>query len=218
MNKKAKLYKTIVEKFEFEPSLNATNIAISVKDNGIVILGGEVGSYAEKMVAEKLLQKLYGVKGIANELKVNSAISYTQNDIDIIRNALDALKWNFFVPEEQIQVTVEDGVLTLSGQVLHYYQREYAEKAVQNIIGLVGIVNNILVRAEVSVQNVKEEIIKEFERNARINAENIQIEVNGNTVTLKGSVKNFDEDKEAKVAAWSVPGVSRVIDQLSINW
>ncbi len=217
MKKETKLYENIMNKLEFEPSLDASSIAISVKDGGIVTLGGEVSSYAEKCIAEEAIKKVRGVRGIADELKINLATPYVRSDVDIIKSALDALKWNFFVPENQIKVVVENGGLTLSGQVDKYYQKEAAEKAVQDIVGLIGVANNITVRPIISTMSVKLEIIKEFERNARIDANNIEVEVHGGVVTLKGKVKNFDEDKEARHASWAVPGVCAVIDQLSIN-
>ena len=217
MKKETKLYENIMDKLDFEPSLDASSIAISVKDDGIVTLGGEVSSYAEKCIAEEAIKKIRGVRGIADELRINLATPYVRSDVDIIKSALDALKWNFFVPENQIKVVVENSGLTLSGQVDKYYQKEAAEKAVQDIVGLIGVANNITVRPIISTMSVKLEIIKEFERNARIDANNIEVEVHGGVVTLKGKVKNFDEDKEARHASWAVPGVCAVIDQLSIN-
>lgn len=142
MREKIELYKNIIEKLEFEPGLDESSISIAVKDNGVVILGGEVASYAEKCIAENSIQKVKGVKGIVDELKVNLATPFARSDLDIANSALAALKWNFFVPEERIQLIVENGALILSGEVDEYYQKEYAEKSVQNIVGIAGVVNS----------------------------------------------------------------------------
>jgi osmotically-inducible protein OsmY len=217
MIEKTDLYKRIIDKLELEPGLDESSISIAVKNNDIVVLGGEVASYAEKCLAEQAIQKIKGVKGIADELKVNLVTPFARSDLDIANSAIDALKSNFFVPKEGIKIIVENGALILSGEVDKYYQKEHAEKAVQNLVGLVGVVNNISVKADLSVQAVKKEIIKEFERNARIDANSIEVEVQNNTVILKGKVKSLDKVKEAKLAAWSVLGVNNVINQLEVE-
>jgi len=213
-----KLYSDIMEKLKFEPGLDASNITIAIKEGGIVILGGEVKSYAEKLLAEKVLKKINGINGVADELKVVLVSENVKNDFDLIKAALNALEWAVFVPSERIKLVVERGHLTLSGQVEQYYQKMYAQKAVQDLMGVASVINNIIVKPEVDALDVKEQIIKEFERNARINASSIEVEVNGSAVTLKGLVTSFDEDKEARIAAWSVPGVAKVIDHLLISW
>jgi len=214
------LYTNVMDKLRFEPGIDESNITVAIKDNGIVVLGGKVKSYAEKYTAEKAVEKLGKVKGVANEIEVDLAPSYKRSDAEIVKAAISALEWSFFVPHEQIKVAVENGHLTLTGDVEYNYQRERARKAVQDLYGVTYVTNNIRVKSSVTVSSfeVKNKITKEFERNARIDASNIQVEVDGSKVTLSGKVRNFDEDKEARTAAWSVPGVTSVIDDLAISW
>ena len=206
-----------MEKLDFEPNIDASNITIAVKDDGVVVLGGTVKSYAEKHLAEKAVEKIEKVRGVANEITAILPSSYKRNDADIVKAAIDTLKWTMFVPYEQIKVAVENGHLTLSGEVSYNYQKERAQIAVQDLFGVNYFTNNIKVKSSIKPDDVKNKIIKEFERNARIDANNIQIEVDGDKVTLKGKIKNFDELREAVNAAWSIPGVSKVIDHLSIT-
>lgn len=217
MTRSGDLYDRVLAKFEFEPRLEASNITIGVKDSGIVVLGGEVASYAEKRIAEEAVQTIYGVNAVVDELKVNLASPYIRSDVDIAKNVLNVLKWNFFVPAGQIKIIVDKGYLTLSGEVNAYYKKKHAQKAVQDVLGIIGISNNIIVKPEVQGLDIKNKILQEFERNVRIDKNNIQVEVDDGQVTLKGKVRNFDEDKEARVVAWSVPGVSSVIDRLLIS-
>ena len=212
------LYANVMEKLRFEPNINESHITIAIKGNRIVTLGGKVKSYTEKRLAEEAVEKIESVKGIANELEVDFSTSYERDDVDIVKAALNTLKWTFLVPDEQIKIAVEKGHLTLTGDVEYNYQKERAQSAVQDLYGVTFVTNNIKVKPSVTPFEVKEKIIKEFERNAHIDASNIRVEVDGDKVTLKGSVKNFDEDKEAKTAAWSVPGVGSVVDQLEISW
>lgn len=124
----------------------------------------------------------------------------------------------FFCAHEKIKVIVENGHLTLTGTVDFYYQKERAKKAVQDLYGVTFITNNIDVKRTFTKQEVKNQIVKEFERNARIDANNVRVEVEDSKVILRGKVKNLDEVKEARKAAWSVQGVSNVIDELTIGW
>ena len=214
------LYTNVMDKLRFEPGLDESNITVAIKDNGIVVLGGKVASYAEKYTAEKAVERVRNVKGVANELEVELDSTYKKSDADIVKAAINALEWSFFVPHERIKVAVENGHLTLTGEVEYNYQKERAKKAVQDLYGVTYVTNNITVKPSVSVSSfdVKNKIIKEFERNARIDANSIQVEVDGSKVTLKGKVKNFDEDREARSAAWSIPGVTSVVDDLVISW
>jgi osmotically-inducible protein OsmY len=212
------LYNNVMEKLKFESGLDDSNITISIKGDNVVVLGGKVRSYAEKRLAEEAVESVDKVKGIADELSVELDIGYRRSDAEIAKAALDVLKWCFFVPHEKIKVIVENGHLTLTGTVDFYYQKERAKKAVQDLYGVTFVTNNIDVKRTFTKQEVKNQIVKEFERNARIDANNVRVEVEDSKVILRGKVKNLDEVKEARKAAWSVPGVSNVIDELTIGW
>lgn len=212
------LYTNIMEQLRFEPNINESNITVSVKDNGVVVSGGKVKSYTEKYLAEKAVEKLEKVRGVANELRVDLDLSYKRSDADIVQAALTALKWSMFIPHEKIKVSVDNGRLTLVGDVEYNYQKVRAEKAVRDLYGVTSVINNIKVKPNISPSEVKDKILKEFERNARIDANNIKVEVDGSKVTLKGCVQNLDEQREAETAAWSVNGVSEVINELTISW
>jgi len=214
----ADLYTRVIEKLKFEPGVNEANITVAVKEGGIVVLGGEVGSYTEKRLAEEAVEKIEAVKGVANEIEVKLLAGYVRSDADIVKAALNVLKWTLFVPHEKIKIAVDKGHLTLTGNVEYNYQKETAQEAVENLYGVVSVSNDIRVKPTVTPVEVREKIIKEFERNARIDASNIRIEVDGSKVTLKGTVRNFDEDKEARTAVWSIPGITHVADQLEISW
>ena len=69
------LYTNVMDQLHFEPNIDEANITISIKDKGIVVLGGKVKSYSEKYLAEKAIEKIEKVKGVANELIVDLASS-----------------------------------------------------------------------------------------------------------------------------------------------
>ncbi len=211
------LYTNVMEKLKFEPSIDESNITIGIKDDGIVILGGKVRSFYEKHLAEKAAEKVKEVKGVANEIEVELVSTSKRSDVEIVKVALDTLKSRVLVPSEQVKVVVENGCLTITGEVEYKYQKELAERAVSSLYGVRYVSNEIVIRTTVKPENVKAKIIKEYERNARIDANNINVVVDGGTVTLKGKVRNIDEYNEARNAAWSVPGVNKVVDNLQIS-
>ena len=199
---------------EWEPSVDERRIGVSVVD-GIVTLTGEVGSYAEKWKAERTVERVLGVKGIANDLEVHTPDQ--RSDTDIARAALDALKWNVTVPSDQLQVEVTKGWLTLTGDVNWDYQRRAAERAVRNLRGVKGISNLIAVRPKVRPQDVKRKIEESFRRDATLDAERVTVEVSGGEISLRGSVRSWAERHEAEKAAWSAPGVSVVHNYISVD-
>lgn len=214
-----KLYQDVMDKLHFEPDIDERNITVSVKDNGVVVLGGKIKSYAEKSLAERAVEKIEQVRGVANELTVDLTSGYRRSDPELVEAALNILKWSFFIPHERIKVAVESGHVTLTGNVEYNHQRERAEKAVRDLYGVTYVTNEIKVKSSVSVTatEVKEKIIKEFERNARVDASNVQVEIEGSKITLKGRIRNFDEQREARSIAWSIPGISSVIDHMVIG-
>jgi osmotically-inducible protein OsmY len=212
------LYTNVMEKLRFDPAIDESDITIAIKGENIVVLGGKVRTYLEKRFAEEAVEKIDKVKGVANELEVDILSSMRRSDTDIIETALSNLRWGVLIPHDKIKVAVEKGHLTLTGDVEYNYQKTRAQSAVEDILGVTFITNNIKIQPTISPVEVKNKIIKEFERNARIDAANVKVEVDGGIVTLKGKVKNFDEEREAKDAAWSVPGVSSVINKISIDW
>jgi len=211
----SKLYAKVMAKLRFEPGLDQSDITVAIKNkNGIdniVVLGGKVKTYAEKQIAEEAVEKIETVRGVANELEVDITSKDKKSDADIVQAALNSLRWTVLIPDEKIKVAVDKGCITLVGEVEYYYEKDRAYDAVKNLPGVTYVINEIKVAASVSPVDVKDNIRDEFERNARIDANNIQVEVEGSEVTLKGEVRSLDEYREAENAAWAVPGVTEVM-------
>lgn len=143
-----------------------------------------------------------------------------RSDVEIAAEANKALKSNVMIPYERIKIIVKDGYITLSGEVEWQYQRTAAVFAVSNLLGIKSVINNIIVKPSahiIDANKVKEQITKEFERHARIDASKIKVEVEGRKIILKGAVRNFDEMDEAVDAAWSIPRVENVRNDLLIE-
>jgi len=151
------LKRAVESELNFEPSINAAEIGVAVKD-GVVTLTGRVPSYWEKVAAERAAARVAGVKAVANELEVRLPGLSERTDGDIARAAVDALKWNVLVPEDRIKVKVSKGWVTLEGAVDWQYQKSAAEKSVRRLVGVVGVSNLIEVKPAVSKAEVKSAI------------------------------------------------------------
>ena len=210
--------KDIEAEFEWDPSLRHDDIAVAVRD-GVVTLSGFTDSYADKWRAERVASGIKGVKAVANDIQVKLPSSSQRADPDIARAAIDALKWNISVPQDRIKVKVDNGWVTLEGDVDFYFQKDAAERAVRYLTGVKGVSNLIAVRSTTtpSPAEVKQKIRQALERNASYDADHITVDVTGNKVVLRGTVRSYAEMRDAERAARNAPGVTDVENKLTID-
>jgi osmotically-inducible protein OsmY len=216
MRSDAQLRSDIVAELSWDPAITATNVGVIVKD-GVVTLTGHPSSYAEKYAIERAAQRVKGVKALAIEMPVKLASDYTRTDADIAMAAERAIEWNVLVPDDKIHPMVENGWVTLNGEVEWDYQRRAAEAAVRDLLGVTGVTNRVVVKPKFTAADVEKTIREALERQADREAERIKIEVNGAHVTLSGKVHSWAERKAAQGAAWSAPGVANVINNLLVE-
>jgi osmotically-inducible protein OsmY len=209
------LRQNILDELEFEPSIDAANIGVAV-DGGVVTLTGHVGSYAEKVAAERVVLHVKGVRAVAQEIEVRYPESKKTADDEIAKRALNIIAWDTTIPDDKIQVKVQNGLITLSGEVKWNFEKIAAENAVRKLSGVVGVVNLITVHPHVDALNVKHRIEEALKRNAEVDAGGISVGVSGGKVTLEGKVRAWHERDVAERAAWAAPGVTTVEDRLTI--
>ena len=201
---------------DWDPRFDSRQIGVAVK-NGVVALTGHVGSYAQRRAAQEAAQLVAGVKAIANDIAVELPFSEKRSDPEIADDALIALKGNVSVPAADIRLVVHEGWITLEGQVSQWYQKSAAEACLSGLRGVKGISNNISIRSTASAGNVQEKIEDAFRRRAQLDAKKITVKTSEGTVTLEGEVHSWQERQQAEIAAWQAPGVSQVIDKLSVR-
>lgn len=215
MREDLELQKMVIDELEFEPSVKAAHIGVSVRD-GVVTLSGHVESYAEKFAAERAARRIKGVKAIAQELEVQLPFEHKTADDEIAARAVHLLDWDVAIPRGRISVKVEHGIVTLNGAVDWAYQRAEAEYDVRKLTGVKGVINDIMIVPRADIEDVRAKIRAALERNAELEANNITVSVADGKVTLGGKVKAWTEREAAERAAWSVPGVRQIEDHIEL--
>ena len=203
----------IEEELRWDSTIDARKIGVAVID-GIVHLTGEVRTYTDKWRAERAVERVDGVRGIANDIEVVLAGEHT--DADIAKRAANKLDYNLTVPRGAISVKVDIGWITLKGEVPFDYQRRAAERVVRDIPGVKGVSNLISLKPSVASTSIRADIENAFKRQAALDAHNIIIDVTGSTVTLRGSVRSWAERRDAERIAWSAPGVTLVKNEIRV--
>jgi osmotically-inducible protein OsmY len=216
MKTNAGLQKDVQDALKWEPLLNSAEIGVTVQ-NGIVTLTGKVDSYAKKLQAEHAAKKVFGVKVLVEDIEVKLPDPRTKNDVEIANEIIAAFASNSFIPQEKINVKVENGWVDLDGEVSWSYLSDITENAVKYLPGVKGIYNNIIINPEIKETIEKNEIEKALERSS-IDSSEINVSVSGKTVTLTGNVHTWHQKEEAGRVVWKTPGIENVKNNITVDY
>ncbi|MFD0820968.1 BON domain-containing protein [Micromonospora zhanjiangensis] len=208
----------MLAELDWDARVQPNEVGVAVQD-GVVTLTGWVDSYAKKWAAERTAHRIRGVRAVADDIEVRLPGADERTDPDIGLAATRALEWDAFVPVETLDVTVSNGWVMLRGEVDWGYQRRAAERAVRRLFGVRGVTNLITVRPanRRGPDEVRKDIRNALVRSIEAETTRIEIDVDGDTVVLTGTVRSWLERQEAERVAWSTPGVGAVTDRLTIE-
>ena len=216
MKTNSELQTDVQNAIKWEPLLDAAEIGVTAKE-GVVSLTGVVDSYAKKLEAENAAKRVIGVKALVEKIEVKFPNSWTKSNVEIANEVINALKSNWSIPNDKVTVKVEDGWVTLEGDLPWNFQREDAKKAVNYLAGVKGVTNNIKIKSEIHDTIEKNDVEAAIARSWSINDNNITVKVSGKTVTLSGTVTSWYQKEEAARMAWNTPGIWMVNNELEVE-
>lgn len=218
MKSNEELQKDVQNAIKWEPLLNAAEIGVIAKD-GVVTLTGTVNSYAKKSEAEMATKNVAGVKAVVEKIEIKFGNEWDKkDDSEIATEVLNAMKWNWEIPNDKLKVRVEKGWVTLEGDLRWNFQKDAAKNAIKNLLGVTGVSNNITIKAESDDKIEKTKVEEALRRNWSVNTQNINVSVSGTKVTLTGSVNSWYQKDEAGRIAWNTPGVWTVDNELEVEY
>jgi hypothetical protein len=119
-------------------------VAVSA-EGGTVTLRGTVDSFGQRRAAANDAYNIDGVDYVDDELKVRLLDESRREDADIRGMALQILMWDADVPADLIDVKVDEGWVTLTGDVSYQFESDAAFEDVADMLGVVGVTNSIRV-------------------------------------------------------------------------
>jgi osmotically-inducible protein OsmY len=218
MKNNEELQKDVQEAIKWEPLLNAAEIGVTVKD-GVVTLTGIVDNYSKKSEAEAAAKNVVGVKAVVEKIEVKFSSAFgKKTDNEIATEVLHAFKWNWQVPSDNVKVKVENGWITLDGELQYNYQKDAAKDAVKNLPGVTGVSNNINIKSTGEDAIEKAAIEMALHRNWSIAENEIAVKVSGHKATLTGTVDSLYQKDEAERIAFNAHGVWSVNNELIVDY
>jgi osmotically-inducible protein OsmY len=187
------IQRDVLDELEFDPAIDASNICVAARD-GVVSLSGHVPGYTHKYLAECAAKRVYGVRSVGDEIQVGLPRAGERPDTAIAEAALCRLRGDSTVPADRIQITVDEGRITLEGVVEGAHERAAAERAVRDLTGIRAVQNLIAVLPTVKVlpAEVRQAIADAFRRIAALDARRIHVDADDERVVLRGK---FDRER-----------------------
>jgi osmotically-inducible protein OsmY len=209
------LQKAVLAELNWEPSITAAHIGVTA-NNGTITLTGHVQSYGQKHAAEMATGRVKGVKAIAEEIEVRLPFEIKRDDTDIATAAADRLAWDTGTPKDAVKVKVENGWLTLTGQVNWYFQKEAAEREVRYLMGVIGVSNQITIKSHVDTAHLQDDIQRALHRSIFFQPEKVHVSAHEGHIKLTGTVASWQERLTAGSTAWSARGAMSVENNLIV--
>jgi len=216
MKTDSELKKDILSELMWDPLIPEAQVGVAVNE-GVVTLSGHLDNYAAKVATRRAVERVSGVRSIAMEIDVVPSGVHQRNDTEIAAAVEHAISWSTSVPPDRVKVMVEKGLVTLSGELEWNFQRRALERMIRPLKGVVGITDNIRLKASPVAANLSSRIQEALTRQAMREARRIEINMDGSVATLRGHVHSWAERNAAEGATWSAPGVVRVNNQLTVD-
>lgn len=208
----------VLAELDRNPRIGNSEIAVTVK-HGAVTLNGMVLTLDEKVCAERAVKNIKGVRAVANDIEVKLPDEMRKADEGIAERIGRLLSWYSSLRNMDVHAKVDDGRVTLAGQVDFLYQEALVVERVAELEGVSAVSSQIKIRERHAIdeQEVKRQIMEALHRHANIEASGIQISIADGEVKLEGTVGAYRERDLVVEAARATAGVRDIIDNLKVR-
>lgn len=215
MKSDAQIKADVIAELKWDAEIDETKIGVAVS-NGALTLTGHSPTFRQKMEAASAAKRVSGVLAIVNNIEVLLDREFRTTDEGLAERIANVLKWNVSIPGKEIKAGVKHGIVTLTGQVDWQYQRSNILRNIEHVGGVVNVHDLITLKPVASATDVQTKIRDALNRHADVEASQVTVSVANGTVTLTGTVESMEEMDRVEDAAWTAPGVSKVIDNLRV--
>lgn len=214
MNDDHRLKTDVLAELAWEPSISADHIGVTA-EKGVVTLTGHVDSYWQKVAAEQAAGRVHGVRAIAEEIEVRFNGGAHHKDDEIAAAALHSMDWHVLIPKDAVKVKVQNGFVTLTGEVKWHYQHDEADRSIRSLAGVTGVSNQIKVKIRPDTSKIKSDISHALHR-SWMSDDHVEVSATNGKVHLTGNVESWRDRHMAYTTAWRAPGTTSVINDIHV--
>jgi len=216
MNADHQLKTDVLAELAWAPGVNADHIGVTA-DHGVVTLTGHVDAYWQKLAAEKAVGRVQGVKGVTEEIEIRLPAHIKRTDDEITEAALDRLAWESAIPKDAVKVKVENGYVTLTGEVEGRHQWEAAARMIRSLGGVTGVSNWISLKAQSDTTTLHDDIVHALHRSWFFDKDTVHVSAVGGKVHLTGVVDSWVDRQTAAETAWKAAGTTSVQNDIRVS-
>jgi len=206
----------VLDELDWDPEIEASKVGVEVTD-GAVTLVGAVETYRQKQAAREAAKRVAGVRALVDRLEIELPVQHRLSDEGLAERVAHVLNWNVSADAKNIKADVQNGVVTLTGELDYHFRRRNVLDQIEHVAGVVDVIDQMTVKPKVSASDVEDRIRNALDRHAEIESENVTVRVLDGTVTLEGTAESLDEMDRIEQAAWAGPGVTNVINNLRLG-
>jgi osmotically-inducible protein OsmY len=210
------LQQAVLAELNWEPSVNAAHVGVTA-NAGVISLMGHVESFFEKHEIELTTIRVRGVKAVVMEIEVRLPFDMKRGDDDIAAAAIERLGWDVSVPQDSVKITVDQGWITLTGEVDWNYQKQAAESDLHRLMGIVGVSNQITIKPQINTSNLSDDITHALHRSWFFDPKMISVSADGGRIRLSGTVPSVHDRQVAAATAWTARGVTEVENDIAVG-
>jgi osmotically-inducible protein OsmY len=212
----SELQDRVREELRWERRLDASSITVAVHERRVT-LGGSVRTYPERLAAEHAAARVPRVQQVVNHVSVDLVAGQERSDAALLEEATRVLGWDALVPAGRVRALVDDGCVTLRGEVDWDHERVAAEQAVTPLLGVRAVDNHITVRPKWTTGELRPEVAAAVRHHRELHTQHVSVQAQSGIVVLRGHVPSLSERSAVERAAWDAPGVIGVVNELTID-